>query len=140
MKGNGKYNWMFCWIILSGFIALQSEATCGENFDKIRKRRIEAIRGQILSKLGKTELPNNNKPTTLIPLPKNIEKMYNRTRDFLLSEARRKRQECSEPEENYYAQDIIVLNATQPPREAQTGSFKSNQRNNNNRGTIAQKR
>ena len=85
---------------------------CGVNFDKMKKRRIEAIRGQILSKLGMTELPNNGDPP---PAPRALEEMYNRTRDFILENARQKRRECEETDDDhYYAQEIVTVNAKRP--------------------------
>ena len=109
------YKWIFYWIMVCvcAVEAIES-SSCGANFEKVRKRRIEAIRGQILSKLGLTELPNNNYNTTPVPFSTDFEEMYNRTRDFVLEKARQEREECSQPEENYFAQDILVLNTTDP--------------------------
>ena len=83
-------------------------AGCGANFDKMRKRRIEAIRGQILSKLGLTQLPQNDAPNE--PPSRDVEAMYNRTRDFVMEQARIKREKCEFTDEDmYYAQDITTV-------------------------------
>lgn len=87
-----------------------ASAGCGVNFDKMKKRRIEAIRGQILSKLGMTELPKNVAGPSV---PRDIEELYNRTRDFVLENARDKRERCEEPEDEYFAQEIVTINAKQ---------------------------
>ena len=83
---------------------------CGVNFDKMRIRRLEAIRGQILSKLGMTQLPQNAGPPPAPPLE--IEEMYNRTRDFVTETARQKRFLCEEPDDEYYAQEIVTVEAS----------------------------
>ena len=104
-----------CVIAMSIFVLtifwVPASAGCGVNFEKMKKRRIEAIRGQILSKLGMTELP---KHVEAPPVPRDIEELYNRTRDFVLENARQKRLQCEEPEEEYYAQEILTVNAKQP--------------------------
>lgn len=83
-------------------------AGCGANFDKMKKRRIEAIRGQILSKLGLTQLPQNDAPQE--PPTREVEALYNRTRDFVQEQARIKREKCEYTEEDkYYAQDITTV-------------------------------
>uniref|UniRef100_H2YHT8 TGF-beta family profile domain-containing protein n=1 Tax=Ciona savignyi TaxID=51511 RepID=H2YHT8_CIOSA len=96
-------------------------AGCGVNFDRMRKRRIEAIRGQILSKLGLTELPTREGSPAEIPLE--IEALYNRTRDFVLEQARQQREECLVPEETYYAEEVhtVYMKNAQPQSEVQPG-------------------
>jgi len=107
-------NWcnMFNCFLIFTFVTISLtrpvSAGCGVNFDKMKKRRIEAIRGQILSKLGMTELPNNVDPP---PVPRAMEDMYNRTRDFILENARQKRLDCEERDDEYYAQEIVTVNA-----------------------------
>ena len=93
-------------------------AGCGVNFDKMKKRRVEAIRGQILSKLGMDQLPDTS---DLPPVPKAIEEMYNRTRDFVLETARQKRLDCEEREDDYYAQEIVTVNAKPLSTENDSG-------------------
>lgn len=90
------------------------EAGCGVNFDKMKKRRLEAIRGQILSKLGLTQLPQDDVPEIV---PPEVEALYNRTRDFVEERARMKREECLESDEDYYAQDILTVFA-KPNRQS----------------------
>lgn len=82
-------------------------AGCGVNLEKMKTRRIEAIRGQILSKLGLTQLPRDEKPPGLIP--REVEAMYNRTKDFVEEQAREKRQECEEQEMDYFAQEVVTV-------------------------------
>ena len=128
-----KINSIF-WIFLIVSIVFSSGVTaiCGANIEKIRKRRVEAIRGQILSKLGKTELPYNNETFSPPPLTKEIEEMYNRTREFVLEQARLKKQECSEPDESYFAKEITTINASEPPTSHSPGEKTSNYKLNYN--------
>jgi len=58
-----------------------------------------------------TELPNENQ---IIAPGKDIEKMFNRTREFVIENARQQREDCSDAEEDYFAQDIFVFNVTEP--------------------------
>ena len=99
-------------------MAPPASAGCGVNFDKMRKRRIEAIRGQILSKLGMSQLPSNVDPP---PVDRHIEEMYNRTRDFLRENARQKRQKCEEQDDEYYAQEIVTVNMKAPTTDENNG-------------------
>lgn len=82
-------------------------AGCGVNFEKMKTRRIEAIRGQILSKLGLTQLPKDERPPGQIP--REVEAMYNRTKDFVEEQARVKRQECEESDVDYFAQEVVTV-------------------------------
>ncbi|XP_078483171.1 transforming growth factor beta superfamily signaling ligand [Ciona intestinalis] len=106
------------------FLAPRTMAGCGVNFDKMRKRRIEAVRGQILSKLGLTELPNA--AATPRDVPREVEALYNRTRDFVLEQARQQRQECLDPEETYYAEDVLTvyMKNVQPQSALQPDRYK----------------
>jgi len=105
---------------------------CGVNFEKMRKRRIEAIRGQILSKLGFTSLPSAERPPHDSVTPE-LEAQFNRTRDFVLEEARRKREECQEPEDSYYAQEVKTVytssqrsNSAESPQPCKYSIYGSN--------------
>lgn len=82
-------------------------AACGVDIQKMKTRRIEAIRGQILSKLGFTQLPRDEVPPGRVP--EEIESMYNRTRDFVEEQARLRREDCAEREEDYYAQEVVTV-------------------------------
>lgn len=110
-------------LLLHAQLHSKARTGCGLNVDSIKKRRIEAIRGQILSKLGLNELPNNNGSAPSNLRPSNIEETYNRTRDFLLEQARVKKQECNQPEENYFAQDIVIITSTNPTNDNQPGKI-----------------
>ncbi|CAK8692540.1 unnamed protein product [Clavelina lepadiformis] len=124
--------WVAVCIMFFTMLVPNTNAACGADFEKMRKRRIEAIRGQILSKLGLTQLPDKEPPVGAMTTE--LEKTYNRTRDFVMEQARQKREECEEQDEDYYAQDIetVYMKKARPP--IQPGTAKNYKVNRMNRG------
>ena len=90
------------------YLVTQVDGGCQLDFNKMKHRRLEAIRGQILSKLGFQELPNNQED---IRDPTEDElRLYNVTKEFAAEEANRKRRECGAGgDDKYYAQDVVTV-------------------------------
>lgn len=87
-----------------------SLSTCATvDIDHVKRKRVEAIRGQILSKLRLTSPPNSLGPSKI---PYQIQALYNSTKE-LLEELRRDRQQsCGQDntETEYYAKEIYKFN------------------------------
>jgi len=90
------------------YSARQVDGGCQLDFNKMKHRRLEAIRGQILSKLGFQELPRNQED---IREPTEDElRLYNVTKEFAAEEAKRKKRECGVGgDDKYYAQDLHTV-------------------------------
>lgn len=85
-------------------------STCSTlDMDEFRKKRIEAIRGQILSKLKLSRPPEE------YPEPEEVSRdvvaIYNSTRDLLLEKANERAATCERQrsEEEYYAKEVHKL-------------------------------
>ncbi|XP_078064276.1 transforming growth factor beta-2 proprotein-like, partial [Mustelus asterias] len=85
-------------------------STCQSlDLDLYRRRRIEAIRGQILSKLQLNEAPDPDDIPDEVPLETEI--LYNSTRDMLRERAQRYEYLCQrDPSREYYANEMSRLN------------------------------
>ncbi|CAJ1078097.1 transforming growth factor beta-3 proprotein-like [Xyrichtys novacula] len=94
-----------------------SLSTCATvDIDHVKRKRVEAIRGQILSKLRLTSIPHSLGPTKI---PYQIQALYNSTKE-LLEELRRDRQQsCGQDntETEYYAKEIYKFNMVYGPPE-----------------------
>lgn len=84
-----------------------SLSTCSTlDMDQFKKKRIEAIRGQILSKLKLTAPPED------FPEPEEVSRdivsIYNSTRDLLQEKANERAATCERQrsEEEYYAKEV----------------------------------
>uniref|UniRef100_A0A8C8AI25 TGF-beta propeptide domain-containing protein n=3 Tax=Strigidae TaxID=30459 RepID=A0A8C8AI25_9STRI len=84
-------------------LALSSCTTL--DLDHIKKKRVEAIRGQILSKLRLTSPPETVGPAHV---PYQILALYNSTRELLEEMEEEKEESCSQDntESEYYAKEI----------------------------------
>lgn len=95
-----------------------SLSTCATvDIDHVKRKRVEAIRGQILSKLRLTSPPQSLGPSKI---PYQIQALYNSTKE-LLEELRRDRQEsCGQDstETEYYAKEIYKFNMVYGPPES----------------------
>lgn len=95
-----------------------SLSTCATvDIDHVKRKRVEAIRGQILSKLRLTSPPQSLGPNKI---PYQIQALYNSTKE-LLEELRRDRQEsCGQDstETEYYAKEIYKFNMVYGPPES----------------------
>ncbi|KAL0608687.1 Transforming growth factor beta-2 proprotein [Plecturocebus cupreus] len=104
----------FC--VLSAFLILHlvtvalSLSTCSTlDMDQFMRKRIEAIRGQILSKLKLTSPPEDYPEPEEVP-PEVIS-IYNSTRDLLQEKASRRAAACERErsDEEYYAKEVYKI-------------------------------
>ncbi|NXG74226.1 TGFB1 factor, partial [Baryphthengus martii] len=97
--------------------AARALSTCRSlDLEAAKKKRIEAVRGQILSKLRLAAPPapfpeenpaGKNSPEELPPLPEEIRALYNSTRELLGQRARRRPPApASQDPEEYYAKEL----------------------------------
>lgn len=97
-----------------------SLSTCSTlDMDRFKKKRIEAIRGQILSKLKLTAPPED------FPEPEDVSRdmvaIYNSTRDLLQEKANERAATCErqQSEEEYYAKEVHKIDMQPlPPSES----------------------
>lgn len=71
------------------------------DMELVKRKRIEAIRGQILSKLRLASPPSQDVPPG--PLPEAVLALYNSTRDRVAGESAEPE---PEPEADYYAKEV----------------------------------
>ena len=92
--------------VISLCLQLVTLESCDLHFDQYRTKRINAIRGQILSKLGLQKPPEDDGPDTV---PDEVMTLYNETVSLLREQERDQKDECSreEDEEEYYASEMI---------------------------------
>lgn len=84
---------------------------CGLTFEKMKDRRLNAIKGQILSKLGFNKLPRS---APREPPREDEIKLYNITRDFVNEQARKKQGSCEMSDDDWFAQDITTVYSNIP--------------------------
>lgn len=101
-----------------------SLSTCSTlDMDQFKKKRIEAIRGQILSKLKLSS------PPEIYPEPEEVSRdiiaIYNSTRDLLQEKANERAATCERQrsEEEYYAKEVHKIDM-QPFYPAESECFK----------------
>ncbi|KAJ8341559.1 hypothetical protein SKAU_G00338500 [Synaphobranchus kaupii] len=90
-----------------------SLSTCTTvDIDHIKKKRVEAIRGQILSKLRLTSPPQALGPNQV---PSQVLALYNSTKELLEELGRDRQQSCGQDntETEYYAKEIYKFNMIQ---------------------------
>ncbi|NXS03463.1 TGFB1 factor, partial [Oxylabes madagascariensis] len=89
--------------VLAVLAAARALSTCRSlDLEAARRKRIEAVRGQILSKLRLPEPPAEPGPAR--PLPEEVRALYNSTRELL-----RQRERLRPPEDpqEYYAKELL---------------------------------
>lgn len=94
-----------------------SLSTCTTvDIDNIKKKRVEAIRGQILSKLRLTSPPQTLGPSQV---PYQVLALYNSTRELLEEVGRDRQQSCGQDntDTEYYAKEIHKINMIQSSPE-----------------------
>ncbi|XP_037551471.1 transforming growth factor beta-3 proprotein isoform X2 [Nematolebias whitei] len=87
-----------------------SLSTCTTvDIDHIKKKRVEAVRGQILSKLRMTSPPQATGPSQV---PFQVLALYNSTRELIEELGRDRQQSCGQDntETEYYAKEIYKFN------------------------------
>ncbi|KAM4625522.1 transforming growth factor beta-3 proprotein [Polymixia lowei] len=94
-----------------------SLSTCTTvDIDHIKKKRVEAIRGQILSKLRLTSPPQTIGPNQV---PFQVLALYNSTKELIEELGRDRQQSCGQDntETEYYAKEIYKFNMINGPPE-----------------------
>ncbi|XP_043118732.1 transforming growth factor beta-3 proprotein isoform X1 [Puntigrus tetrazona] len=100
-------------LLLNSVTMSFSLSTCTTvDIDHIKKKRVEAIRGQILSKLRLTSPPQTLGPS---PVSYEVLALYNSTRELLEELGRDRHQSCGQDntETEYYAKEIHKFNMIQ---------------------------
>ncbi|XP_073683703.1 transforming growth factor beta-3 proprotein [Garra rufa] len=100
-------------LLLNSVTMSFSLSTCTTvDIDHIKKKRVEAIRGQILSKLRLTSPPQTLGPSQV---PYQVLALYNSTRELLEELGRERHQSCGQDntETEYYAKEIHKFNMIQ---------------------------
>ncbi|XP_071384113.1 transforming growth factor beta-3 proprotein-like [Centroberyx affinis] len=108
----------FLFVLLLNCATLSlSLSTCATvDIDHVKRKRVEAIRGQILSKLRLTSPPHSLGPSQI---PYQIQALYNSTRELLEELGRDRQQSCGQDntETEYYAKEIYKFNMVYGPPE-----------------------
>ncbi|KAG7328495.1 hypothetical protein KOW79_008439 [Hemibagrus wyckioides] len=102
-------------LLLNSVTTIFSLSTCTTvDIDHIKKKRVEAIRGQILSKLRLTSPPQALGPSQ-VPYP--VLALYNSTKELIEELGRERQQSCGQDntETEYYAKEIHKFNMIQGP-------------------------
>ncbi|XP_068181706.1 transforming growth factor beta-2 proprotein [Antennarius striatus] len=104
----------------SGVVLVEGINTCQSiNLDKQKSRRIEAVRGQILSKLRIRSPPDEDEDEDppAGSVPPEVMLLYNSTRELQKERARLAESTCEREssEEDYYAKEVQRIDMT-PPR------------------------
>ncbi|XP_026186146.1 transforming growth factor beta-2 proprotein isoform X1 [Mastacembelus armatus] len=102
----------------SGVLPVDGINTCQSiNLDTQKSRRIEAVRGQILSKLRIRNAPDEDEAPPPAPVPPEVMLLYNSTRELLKERARLAESACEREssEEDYYAKEVQRIDML-PPR------------------------
>lgn len=109
---------VFLFILLLNCTTLSSSlSTCATvDFDHVKRKRVEAIRGQILSKLRLTSPPKSMGPSKI---PFQIQALYNSTKELLEQLGKDRQQSCGQDntETEYYAKEIYKFNMVYGPHE-----------------------
>lgn len=103
---------------LSGVLLVEGINTCQSiNLDRQKSRRIEAVRGQILSKLRIRSPPDEDDEPPAGNVPAEVMLLYNSTRKLLKERARQAESACEREssEEDYYAKEVQRIDMM-PPR------------------------
>lgn len=109
---------VFLFILFLNCATLSSSlSTCATvDFDHVKRKRVEAIRGQILSKLRLTSPPKSMGPNKI---PYQIQALYNSTKELLEQLGKDRQQSCGQDntETEYYAKEIHKFNMVIGPHE-----------------------
>lgn len=111
--------------LLSNFVTMTlSLSTCTTvDIDHIKKKRVEAVRGQILSKLRLTSPPQTTGPSQV---PYQVLALYNSTKELIEELGRDRQQSCGQDntETEYYAKEIYKFNMINgPPENSKSTTF-----------------
>ncbi|KAM8909885.1 transforming growth factor beta-2 proprotein [Spinachia spinachia] len=101
----------------SGVLLVEGFNTCHSiNLDAQKSRRIEAVRGQILSKLRIRSAPHKDEAPAGGSVPAEVMLLYNSTRELLKERARLAESACEREssEEDYYAKEVQRIDMLAP--------------------------
>lgn len=107
--------WIFA--LLRHAVADLSPSACTKlEMDHLRKKRVEAVRGQILSKLRLSSPPDGLVPNEV---PLQFQTLFNSTRKLVEELSKERRQNCgnTNPEDEYYAKEVIKINMIDDPSD-----------------------
>ncbi|KAJ0063150.1 hypothetical protein NL108_012612, partial [Boleophthalmus pectinirostris] len=92
------------------------------DIDHIKKKRVEAVRGQILSKLRLTSPPQTTGPSQV---PYQVLALYNSTKELIEELGRDKQQSCGQDntETEYYAKEIYKFSMISGPEHSKYTLF-----------------
>ncbi|XP_072251665.1 transforming growth factor beta-2 proprotein [Leuresthes tenuis] len=108
---------------LSGLLLVEGINTCESINLKAQKfRRIEAVRGQILSKLRIRSPPDDDEDPQSGSVPAEVVLLYNSTRELLRDRARLVESACEREssEEDYYAKEVQRIDMLPPRTDSNT--------------------
>ncbi|XP_037100433.1 transforming growth factor beta-3 proprotein-like [Syngnathus acus] len=115
---------LLCAMLLLHCASLSSPlSTCAAvDMDHVKRKRVEAIRGQILSKLRLSAPPRAQGPTKV---PQQVRALYNSTRQLLEELGRHRRQMCGADgtDAEYYAKEVYRFNMVHGPTESNDLSY-----------------
>ncbi|KAM6923570.1 transforming growth factor beta-2 proprotein [Xenentodon cancila] len=107
----------------SGVLMVEGINTCQSvNLKDQRSRRIEAIRGQILSKLRIRSPPDDEDEPPPAPVPPEVMLLYNSTRELQKERVRMTESACEREssEEDYYAKEVQRIEMMSPRARSNT--------------------
>ncbi|XP_005998998.1 transforming growth factor beta-2 proprotein isoform X1 [Latimeria chalumnae] len=116
------YYLLSIFVILDLATVALSLSTCSTlDMDQFLKKRIEAIRGQILSKLKLTSPPEHYPEPEEVP--QEVIAIYNSTRDLLEEKANQRAATCEKErsEEEYYAKEVYKIDMLVPYHLSENG-------------------
>ncbi len=100
-------------LVLKLSVSAEGFSTCQSyNLDDHKSKRIEAVRGQILSKLRIRSPPDPEARTPPESVPVEVMLLYNSTKELLKERARQAEAACEREssEEDYYAKEVQRIN------------------------------
>lgn len=100
-------------LVLKLSVSAEGFSTCQSyNLDDHKSKRIEAVRGQILSKLRIRSPPDPDASPSPESVPPEVMLLYNSTKELLKERARQAEAACDREssEEDYYAKEVQRVN------------------------------
>ncbi|XP_035697074.1 transforming growth factor beta-2 proprotein-like isoform X1 [Branchiostoma floridae] len=107
--------YMFSGLVLMNAV-VSSSANCRLDIGEYKKRRIHAVKGQILSKLGMSDSPTDPGPAQT---PEDVMAVYNQTRDLLAEQSLQREALCTDwVKDEYYGRTVTRFPAVPnwPPK------------------------
>ncbi|XP_062406867.1 transforming growth factor beta-3 proprotein-like [Sardina pilchardus] len=107
--------WVFT-LIRHAITDLSPSACTKLELDHLRRKRVEAVRGQILSKLRLSSPPDGHVANEV---PPQFQALFNSTKKLLEELNKERRHNCgiANPEDEYYAKEVLKINMMDEPPE-----------------------